>query len=211
MPPDGKAEFDEVFERALAGETLRDVRVVRRRKDGSLVDISFSSAAMRDRDGTVRGIVYALDDLTEWEQLAARLEAQNELLKQREEKLKTQNEQLDTALASMVQGLAVFDAEERLILANARYAELFGLSPEQVKPGTTLGEIVALRCAKGFYPGMTVGRGAARECGSAMAGKAPSTSGSQARQWPRAFRLGAAQSRRGLGGDAARHLRAGAA
>ncbi len=156
VPPDGKAEFDEVFERALAGETLRDVRAVRWRKDGSLVDISFSSAALRDRDGTVRGIVYALDDLTEWEQLAARLEAQNELLKQREEKLKTQNEQLDTALARMVQGLAMFDAEERLILANARYAELFGLSTEQVKPGTTLGEIVALRCANGFYPGMSV-------------------------------------------------------
>ena len=145
VPPDGKAEFDEVFERALAGETLRDVRAVRWRKDGSLVDISFSSAAMRGRDGTVRGIVYALDDLTEWEQLAARLEAQNELLKQREEKLKTQNEQLDTALACMVQGLAMFDAEERLILANARYAELFGLAPEEVKPGTTLSEIV--RCA----------------------------------------------------------------
>jgi hypothetical protein len=35
---------------------------------------------MRDRDGAVRGIVYALDDLTEREKLAAQLEAQNELL-----------------------------------------------------------------------------------------------------------------------------------
>ena len=69
MPPDDKAEFDALFDRALAGETMRDVLVQRRRKDGSLVDISFSSAAMRDRDGQLRGIVYALDDLTEREQL----------------------------------------------------------------------------------------------------------------------------------------------
>ena len=59
----------------------------------------------------------------------ARLEAQNELLVQREESLKTQNGQLDAALTNMLQGLAMFDAQERLILANARYAELFGLSP----------------------------------------------------------------------------------
>jgi diguanylate cyclase (GGDEF)-like protein/PAS domain S-box-containing protein len=154
VPPEGKAEFDDMFERALAGETLRDLRVVCQRKDGSQVDISFSSAAMRGRDGTVRGIVYALDDLTEWEQLAARLEAQNELLKQREEKLKAQNEQLDTALASMVQGLAMYDADERLVLANARYLELLGLAPDEAAPGTTLSQIVACLSARGVYPGM---------------------------------------------------------
>ena len=153
VPPDGKAEADREFERALAGETLRDVHARRRRKDGSLVEISFSSAAMRGRDGTVRGIVYAIDDVTEREKLAARLESQNELLKQREETLEAQNEQLDTALASMVQGLAMFDGEERLVLANERYAELFGLAPEEATPGTSLRDIVALRRARGFYPG----------------------------------------------------------
>ena len=165
VPPGGKPEFEKLFERALAGETMRDMRVQRRRKDGSLIDVSFSCAAMRDRDGEVRGIVYALDDLTEWEQLAARLEAQNELLKQREESLKTQNGQLDAALTNMLQGLAMFDAQERLVLANARYAELFGLTPAEATPGTTLREIIERRAAKGLYPdtdrGQSVGRIAA--------------------------------------------------
>ncbi|MBX9591637.1 MAG: PAS-domain containing protein [Hyphomonadaceae bacterium] len=152
-PVGAKAESDRLFERILAGETMRDVHVRRRRKDGSLVDISLSCAAMRDRDGAVSGIVYACDDLTERERLAARLEAQNELLKQREEKLKTQNEQLDTALTNMAQGLAMFDGQERLILANSRYGELLGLNPEEMEPGTTLSRIVELRAAKGFYPG----------------------------------------------------------
>ncbi len=156
VPPGGKPEFEKLFERALAGETMRDVRVQRRRKDGSLIDVSFSCAAMRDRDGEVRGIVYALDDLTEWEQLATRLEAQNELLVQREESLKTQNGQLDAALTNMLQGLAMFDAQERLILANARYAELFGLTPEEAIPGTTLREIIERRAAKGLYSDTTV-------------------------------------------------------
>jgi diguanylate cyclase (GGDEF)-like protein/PAS domain S-box-containing protein len=151
VPADGKAEFDGLFERALAGETLRDLRVRRRRKDGTLVDIGFSCAAMRDRDGAVRGIVYALDDLTEREKLAAQLEAQNELLKQREEALKTQNEQLDSALANMMQGLAMFDSEQRLVVCNRVYGEMYNLDPELMKPGTTARQILEHRFAKGLF------------------------------------------------------------
>ena len=58
-------------------------------------------------------------------------------LGQQEEKLRAQNLQLDAALSNMVQGLAMFDAEQRIVIANARYAEMYGLTSEQVKPGTT--------------------------------------------------------------------------
>ena len=153
VPPDGRAEFEALFERALAGETMRHVHVRRRRKDGTSIEIKFSSAAMRDRDGTVRGIVYAVDDLTERERLNARLEAQNELLRRREEKLQAKNEQLDAALNNMVQGLAMFDAERRVVIANGRYAELYGLSPEQVRPGTHLRQIIEFRIANGDLAG----------------------------------------------------------
>jgi PAS domain-containing protein len=50
----------------------------------------------------------------------------------------------------------MYDADERVVIANDRYAELYDLRPEQVKPGTTLREIVALRAAKGHYAGLTV-------------------------------------------------------
>jgi diguanylate cyclase (GGDEF)-like protein/PAS domain S-box-containing protein len=156
VPPGGKAEFMALFARALSGEMLRDVHVRRRRKDGVEVDVSFSCAPMRDRDGNVRGVVYALDDLTERERLNARLTAQNELLKQSEERLKARNEQLDIALANMVQGLALFDAEERLVFANQRYAELYSSTPEEMTPGTTLKRIVELRVARGLYAGRSV-------------------------------------------------------
>ena len=56
---ESKAEYDALIERALAGETLRDIRVTRRRKDGVLVDISFDAAAIREA-GQVKAIAYAL-------------------------------------------------------------------------------------------------------------------------------------------------------
>ena len=62
-----------------------------------------------------------------------------------------QHEQLDAALENMLQGLAMFDAEQRLIVCNKRYAEMYGLTPEQVKPGTTVREILQYRIANGFY------------------------------------------------------------
>jgi diguanylate cyclase (GGDEF)-like protein/PAS domain S-box-containing protein len=146
-----QAEFDALFERALAGEVLRDVLVKRRRKDGALVDIRFSSAALRDQDGTIKGIVYALDNVSDSQKLDARLKEQNELLKQREEKLQAKNAQLDAALNNMSQGLAMFDSKQRLIVCNRLYAEMYGLTPDQVQPGTTVRQIFEYRMANGFY------------------------------------------------------------
>ena len=52
-------------------------------------------------------------------------------LEQQEEKLRLQNMQLDAALNNMVQGLAMFDAEQRSCSANKRYAEIYGLTPSR--------------------------------------------------------------------------------
>ncbi len=79
------------------------------------------------------------------------LEHQNNLLRQREDELKTQNIKFDAALENMLQGVAMFDAEQRLIVCNRRYAEMYGLTPEQVKPGTTVRQIFDYRLANGHY------------------------------------------------------------
>ena len=50
-----------------------------------------------------------------------------------------------TAFDAIAQGVCIFDAEKRLILSNRRYAEIYRLAPEQVRPGATLREIVELR------------------------------------------------------------------
>ena len=57
-----------------------------------------------------------------------------------------------TAIDAIAQGLCFFDGEERLILSNRRFAEIYRLAPEQVRPGMTLREIVELRVAAGISP-----------------------------------------------------------
>ncbi len=51
---------------------------------------------------------------------------------------------LDAALNNMSHGLAMLDAEGRLILCNPRYAEIFGMPPDQIQPGMTVAELLAL-------------------------------------------------------------------
>jgi diguanylate cyclase (GGDEF)-like protein/PAS domain S-box-containing protein len=97
------------------------------------------------------GWVTTHQDVTEREALNARLEQQNALLQQREEELKAQNTRFDAAMRNMSQGLCLFDADQRVVLANGRYAEIYGLTPEQVKPGTTLRQIFESRAANGVY------------------------------------------------------------
>jgi len=73
-------------------------------------------------------------------------------LKQREEELRLQNMKLDAALQSMSQGLAMFDADRRLIFCNKQYADLYGLSPELMTPGLTQQQILDYRTQSGIIP-----------------------------------------------------------
>ena len=83
------------------------------------------------------------------------LEAQNTQLAQQHDLLKQHEQHLDAALNNMLQGLAMFDSELRLVIANERYAKMYGLTPEETKPGTTLRQIFEYRVAKGLHPGTT--------------------------------------------------------
>jgi diguanylate cyclase (GGDEF)-like protein/PAS domain S-box-containing protein len=69
--------------------------------------------------------------------------------------LQTQNLRFDAALNNMPHGLAMFDSEQRLVVANKRYAEIYGLNAEDVKPGTPLRRILDVRVRRGLYARMT--------------------------------------------------------
>ncbi|MCF8475914.1 MAG: EAL domain-containing protein [Pseudolabrys sp.] len=56
--------------------------------------------------------------------------------------IEKQKRQLDAAVENMSQGLCMFDKDQRLIICNKQYAELYGLTEELTKPGTTLRQIL---------------------------------------------------------------------
>ena len=97
------------------------------------------------------GWVTTCEDVTEQERLNTRLDEQNQKLREQERALKAKNLILDTALETMSQGLCMFDAQQKVVTCNARYVQLYGLTMQQVKAGTSLQEIIQLRVANGLY------------------------------------------------------------
>jgi diguanylate cyclase (GGDEF)-like protein/PAS domain S-box-containing protein len=64
-------------------------------------------------------------------------------------RLRAKDLQIATAMNNMPQGVVMFDVEERLIVCNNRYIEMYDLSPEVVKPGCTLREVISHRLLAG--------------------------------------------------------------
>ena len=95
--------------------------------------------------------VYAIRDLREQRAAAEQLERQGKLILQHEEDLKAQNARFDMTINNIPQGVCLFDADQRVVIANRRYAEIYGLTREQVKRGTTLRQILEARAANGVY------------------------------------------------------------
>ncbi|RMD60713.1 MAG: PAS domain-containing protein [Alphaproteobacteria bacterium] len=97
----------------------------------------FRIAERRTSDG---GIVVIATDITE----SYRRETQ---LRRISDELAHKNHLLDAALDNMLVGLAMFDADGRLIICNARYIELYKLPAEVARPGTSLRQIIEASAA----------------------------------------------------------------
>lgn len=62
-----------------------------------------------------------------------------------------ENTQIRTTIDSMAQGLCMFDASERLVVCNSQYYEMYELTSADIKPGSTLSEVLAKRVEKGTF------------------------------------------------------------
>src|SRR5690242_104786 len=71
-------------------------------------------------------------------------------LKQREEQLRLENIKLDAALQNMSHGLVMFDRDGNLIVCNQKYADLYRLPPELIRPGVSHRQILDHRIANGI-------------------------------------------------------------
>ena len=67
-----------------------------------------------------------------------------EELKASEVALAAQIECLDSALTNMVQGLCMFDPKGRLVISNARFAEMYGLPIDKIAAGMTIRDLMAV-------------------------------------------------------------------
>jgi signal transduction histidine kinase len=122
-------------------------RLERHRNPGEPIEVQLTDGRWimitekRTEDG---GIVGTRSDITEMKL------REMEMLRISQQ-LHAKNMQFDLALGNMVQGLCMFDKDQKLIVVNRRYLDIYGFSADVVKPGITLRQLMEYSVSLGNY------------------------------------------------------------
>jgi diguanylate cyclase (GGDEF)-like protein/PAS domain S-box-containing protein len=125
----------ETCRRLKAAEALRDIPVI--------FMTALTDSGDKVRAFTAGGVDYVTKPF-QAEEVLARVKT-HLTLRATQQQLAARNLHLDAALNNMVQGLVMFDSSPRIVVSNRRYLEMYNLSPEVVKPGCTLHELIVHR------------------------------------------------------------------
>ncbi|KAB8316427.1 PAS domain S-box protein [Tolypothrix campylonemoides VB511288] len=118
IPPEEQGKFLEFIHQTLADKELIQVETHRLRKDGSIVDISLSTALVRDTQGKIIGGIGITQDISE------RKQAELELIRNRDLREAIFNESADAIFLVDADTLEVVDC-------NRRAVELFEVSSKK--------------------------------------------------------------------------------
>src|SRR5262249_8471924 len=90
------------------------------------------------------GWIATHEDITE-------LKRNQDLLVAKTAELEQMNARFDAAINNMLHGVCLYDADQRIVVSNRRYAEIYHLSPAQIRPGTSLREVLEYRRQRGTH------------------------------------------------------------
>ena len=118
IPPERVNEEPEILNRIRAGEPIEHYETVRRRKDGTLIDISLTVSPITDVNGKVVGASKIARDITERRRA-------NQALRESEERLRAFFESTSV-------GAAVLTASSRFLEANDAFSAITGYSRDEL-------------------------------------------------------------------------------
>ncbi len=108
-----------------------------RKADGVYCWVSDEQTLVRDQSGN------PLEVIGTWSEVTARKTAEQAALQQSEQRL-------TDAIETISEGFSLYDADDRLVLGNQKYAELFDCGDGPPAPGSTYEEIVRKAVAHGL-------------------------------------------------------------
>jgi PAS domain S-box-containing protein len=115
-----------------------------RHESGEYLWLLDRAISQRDATGRVIRMVGSITDITARKRMETQLREANEAIREK-------NRQIKVALDNMSQGLTLFDAQDRLLLANRRFQEMYGFEDRLVAPGTSVSDLVAYALGRGNY------------------------------------------------------------
>lgn len=121
VPKEKENEFKGLVKALLQGKVFSNLEVSRQRKNGSQVDVSLSTAALRDGQGHIRGIVGILADMT--------------VQKRAEEALRNSESRFRRVIDSNMIGIVFSDVNGNITEANDAFLQMVGYTREELRSG----------------------------------------------------------------------------
>ncbi len=117
VPPERRDETAALLAKIKQGESVETFDTVRRRKDGSLVDVSLTLSPIKDANGQTIGVSGIIRDITE--------------RRRAEEAVARAKREWERTFDSMPDLIAILDPKHRIVRVNRAMAERLGSTPEQ--------------------------------------------------------------------------------
>ncbi|WP_337997818.1 FIST N-terminal domain-containing protein [Oleispirillum naphthae] len=138
------ARFQEYFTRAR----LRRVEIVNRLRAEMTRHLARHLGASPELAGEIEGMLAHAEDLhASLDNIRATIAREVEA----EQRAHRAEQQLGEAIEAISEGFALYDAEDRLVLANSRIRRMFPEVPDAFAIGRTFAEIVAFAADQGMY------------------------------------------------------------
>src|SRR5438067_6484841 len=118
VPEDRNDELRAALDRVTRGEQIEQIETVRRRRGGSLVEVSISLAPLTDAHGTVIATTGIARDMSAAKQAALALQASEERYRR--------------IVETAFEGVWIIDRNNRTTFVNRRMADMLGYAPEEM-------------------------------------------------------------------------------
>jgi PAS domain S-box-containing protein len=125
IPTNRTVEENHILQRICQGECIAPYDTQRRRKDGTLIDLSISTSPIKDTDGKIIGVSKIARDIRDRKRIEAeRFSVEQALLKS--------EERLQLALEAAGDGLWDWDVQTGKVYLNAYYQKMLGYIPNEL-------------------------------------------------------------------------------
>lgn len=126
----------------LESDGRYQAEIVMRRKDGSIFDAEHTIAGVLDDAGCQTAFVSIIRDVSE------RKQAEQQLRESRAEAEELRNKLVE-AIESLTEGFALYDADDRLVICNSRYREIYQESEDLIVVGASFKDHIRISASRG--------------------------------------------------------------
>ncbi len=150
--PDDRPNHTRMISALYKGEIPRlDVEFRYRSRDGTWRWARQHGIAVRGPDGRARRMVGVTGDITETRQRERQLDTARAEAAAAQRDVEQTREMLQTIIDNMTDGVSLFDKEMRWRFSNRSHMRAMGYTPETLRPGTPVEELIRLHATRGEY------------------------------------------------------------